>query len=80
VLVRGQLLLLVLVGKEMVVLLLVVFLHVLVLTNDRPLRPALVGRGLQLVVVVVVLFLLLELQLQLPRLACSRLLVLVIGF
>jgi hypothetical protein len=44
-------LLLMLVGKEIVVLQLVVLLHVVVFVGDRPLRPVLVDRGLPLVVV-----------------------------
>jgi hypothetical protein len=66
----------VIVGKEMVMLLLVVLRHVLVRVGDRSLRPVLEGRGLQLVVVVV-MFLLLVLQLQLMGLARTRVLVMV---
>jgi hypothetical protein len=62
VLVPGELWLLVLVDKEMVVLLLVVLLHVLMLVGARLLRPMAVGRGLQLVVLLL-LSLLLVLQL-----------------
>jgi hypothetical protein len=59
VLVRGQLLLLDLVGKELVVLLLGLLLQLLVLVGDRPLLPVFTGRGLQLVVLQLMLLLLL---------------------
>jgi hypothetical protein len=50
VLVFGQLLLLVPVGKELFAQLLRVILKLLVLVGDQPLLPVFMGRGLQLVV------------------------------
>jgi hypothetical protein len=72
---RGHLLLLVMEGKETVVLLVVVLLHVPF--GDRPLRSVLVGRGLHLVVVLP-FFMVLMLQLQVLRLTHTRLLLLIL--
>jgi hypothetical protein len=82
--VRGQLLLLVLVGKDMAVLLLRLLSHLLVLVCDRPLLPVFMGRRLQLVVLqlmflLLLLLLLLLLHLQLPGLARAKLLLLVLA-
>jgi hypothetical protein len=71
--VRGQQLLLVMEGKDVVVRLLVVLLQVPV--GDRPLRPVLVGRGLQLVVL---LLQLVVLQLRMLRLAHARMMLLLL--
>jgi hypothetical protein len=79
VLVRGQLLLVVLMGKEMVVLLPGTPLHLLVVVGAWPLLPTFMSRGLRLVVLQLMLLLLLLLvwDLRLPKLARAELLVLV---
>jgi hypothetical protein len=79
VIARCRLLLVVMVGKELVVLLLGVLLQMLVLVGDRPLLPLFMGRGLQRVVLEMMLRLLLLLpllwELRLPRLDRAQLLV-----
>jgi hypothetical protein len=79
---RGKLVLLVLVGKEMVVLLLGVLSQLLVLVGDRSLPPVLMGRGLPLVLmqlmVSLLVLLLMLLLVQLPGLARAHLLLLLL--
>jgi hypothetical protein len=76
-----MLLLMPMVGKELVVLLLVVLLQQLVLVGDRPPLPPFMGRALQQVVLQLMLLLMLLLmqlwELRLPRRARALLLVLV---
>jgi hypothetical protein len=54
---RDPQLLMVLVGKDLVVLLLGVLLHVLVMVDDRPMLPVLMDTGLHLVLLHLMLLL-----------------------
>jgi hypothetical protein len=80
--VRGQLLLVVMMGKELVVLLPGTHLHLLVVAGAWPLLPTFMSKGLRRVVLFLMLLLLQLLlllwDLQLPGLARSELLVLVL--
>jgi hypothetical protein len=82
VLVRGRLFFMVFVGKEVVVMLMRLFLHMLVMVGDRPLLPVFMGRVLHLVVLQLMLLLrflmLLVWELRLPGLARVRVLVFVL--
>jgi hypothetical protein len=69
VLIHGQLLLVVLMDKELVVLLPGTPLHLLVLVGARPLLPAFMSIGLQLVVLLLLMLLMLLWDRRMPGLA-----------